>query len=86
MLLLARTPQVGKLLEFLALADPIAERERLIDETISQLGEDFELEEAAMRELCEQQGIPLVLGAQTRISCEDYGALLNAVRIHTASR
>ena len=36
--------QVGEILTFLATADPIAERELLIDETISQLGEDFDVD------------------------------------------
>lgn len=82
----AHAPQVSELLAFLGTADPIAERERLIDETLQQLGEDFDLAEDELRQLCEEEGIPLVLGVQTCISCEDYSALLNAVRVRTASR
>ena len=45
--------QLGSLLQFVAGADPIAEREALIDETLQQLADEMNIGPDRMLELCE---------------------------------
>ena len=78
--------QVTELLNYVAGADAIAERDSLIDETLGQLGEELQVGEERLEELCEMLSIPLVLGRETRLKTEDYTALLLAVRSEIASR
>jgi hypothetical protein len=78
--------QVTELLHYVAGADAIAEREALIDETLSELASEFGLTCERLEELCEEQRVTLVLGPQTRLRNEDYGALLSAVNLEVARR
>ena len=64
-----------ELLNYVAGADAIAERDSLIDETLGQLGEELQVGEERLEELCEMLSIPLVLGRETRLKTEDYSAL-----------
>jgi len=78
--------QVTELLHYVAGADAIAEREAIIDETLQQLADEIGLTIERLEELCEEQSVPLVLGAQTRLRTEDYGALLSAVNLEVARK
>lgn len=76
--------QLTELLAFLATADPIALREELVDETVGDLAADLGVGEATLEALCEADGIPLVLGGQTRLAREDFDALVTAAKMHVA--
>jgi len=70
------TQQIKDLLQFVATTDPIAAREALADSTLEELSAEQPLSAEALSDLCEQHGIPLVLGVQTRLPTVDFAALV----------
>ena len=80
----ASSRQLTELLAFLATADPIALREELVDETVGELASELAVPEATLEALCDAEGIPLVLGNQTRLVREDFDALLTAAKMSIA--
>ena len=67
---------MDELLSFLATADPIAERDLLVDEALDEICEDIDLTPEAVMLICRRNEIELPLGMDTRIPKDDLDRLL----------
>uniref|UniRef100_A0A7S2I6L2 Uncharacterized protein n=1 Tax=Haptolina brevifila TaxID=156173 RepID=A0A7S2I6L2_9EUKA len=71
--------QQAELLEFLSTVDPIAVREEYVEYTLTEIAED-ELQGKLSPEqlviLCSAHSISAVLGAESRVCCDDYPRLM----------
>ena len=78
--------QLSSLLHFLGSADPIACREELCEDTLTELAEspDVELTAEALLQLCRANQISAVLGVDTHVKIEDVQTLLDAAEREAA--